>query len=106
MTFSAFVRQQIPPVSAGWTVKNTCVCTCREEGAWRRGGGEETSSWRDSRREDFDRDDRRERRDMRDRRDDCDRDQRGPQRDHDEGQRFMICTKSTSPVRSVTSIPH
>uniref|UniRef100_A0A8C2PW80 Eukaryotic translation initiation factor 3 subunit A n=1 Tax=Cyprinus carpio TaxID=7962 RepID=A0A8C2PW80_CYPCA len=57
----------------------------REEGGgWRRGGGaEEQSSWRDSRREDFDRDDRRERRDMRDRRDDRDQD-----RDHrapDEG---------------------
>ncbi|KAI7805257.1 eukaryotic translation initiation factor 3 subunit A [Triplophysa rosa] len=54
----------------------------REEGAWRRGGGEETSSWRDSRREDFDRG---ERRDMRERRDDRDRDLRGPQRDNDEG---------------------
>lgn len=54
----------------------------REEGgAWRRGGTEETSSWRDSsRREDFDRG---ERRDMRDRRDD--RDQRAPPREHDEG---------------------
>ncbi|XP_050981764.1 eukaryotic translation initiation factor 3 subunit A isoform X2 [Labeo rohita] len=66
----------------------------REEGGgWRRGGGggggggEEPSSWRDSRREDFDRDDRRERRDMRDRRDDRDRDRdhRGPSRDLDEG---------------------
>uniref|UniRef100_A0A8C1DMJ7 Eukaryotic translation initiation factor 3 subunit A n=2 Tax=Cyprinus carpio TaxID=7962 RepID=A0A8C1DMJ7_CYPCA len=62
-----------------------CLCMCREEGGgWRRGGGaEEQSSWRDSRREDFDRDDRRERRDMRDRRDDRDQD-----RDHrapDEG---------------------
>uniref|UniRef100_A0A671L444 Eukaryotic translation initiation factor 3 subunit A n=1 Tax=Sinocyclocheilus anshuiensis TaxID=1608454 RepID=A0A671L444_9TELE len=56
----------------------------REEGGgWRRGGAEEQSSWRDSRREEFDRDDRRERRDVRDRRDD--RDNRGPQRDPDEG---------------------
>uniref|UniRef100_A0A673K1W5 Eukaryotic translation initiation factor 3 subunit A n=1 Tax=Sinocyclocheilus rhinocerous TaxID=307959 RepID=A0A673K1W5_9TELE len=56
----------------------------REEGGgWRRGGAEEQSSWRDSRREEFDRDDRRERRDMRDRRDD--RDNRGPQRDPNEG---------------------
>uniref|UniRef100_A0A672NGE7 Eukaryotic translation initiation factor 3 subunit A n=1 Tax=Sinocyclocheilus grahami TaxID=75366 RepID=A0A672NGE7_SINGR len=54
-----------------------------EGGGWRRGGAEEQSSWRDSRREEFDRDDRRERRDVRDRRDD--RDNRGPQRDPDEG---------------------
>ncbi|KAA0717853.1 Eukaryotic translation initiation factor 3 subunit A [Triplophysa tibetana] len=53
----------------------------REEGAWRRGGGEETSSWRDSRREESDRG---ERRDIRDRRDDRDRDIK-PQRDNDEG---------------------
>lgn len=59
---------------------------CREEGSgWRRGGGDEPSSWRDSRREDFDREDRRERRDLRDRRDDRERENRAPQRDHDEG---------------------
>uniref|UniRef100_A0A3B4CDQ8 Eukaryotic translation initiation factor 3 subunit A n=1 Tax=Pygocentrus nattereri TaxID=42514 RepID=A0A3B4CDQ8_PYGNA len=34
----------------------------REEGGWRRGGTDEPSSWRDSRREDFDRDERRDRR--------------------------------------------
>ncbi|KAJ8248160.1 hypothetical protein GJAV_G00238970 [Gymnothorax javanicus] len=62
----------------------------REEGGgWRR-GGEETSSWRDSRREDFDRDDRRgdrERRDDRDRRDRDRREDREPKssRDPDEG---------------------
>ncbi|TRY92235.1 hypothetical protein DNTS_024068 [Danionella cerebrum] len=55
----------------------------REEGgAWRR-GGDEQSSWRDSRREDFD--DRRERRDVRERRDDREREQRAPQRDNEEG---------------------
>ncbi|XP_076830245.1 eukaryotic translation initiation factor 3 subunit A [Brachyhypopomus gauderio] len=53
----------------------------REEGGWRRGGAEEPSSWRDSRREDFDRD----RRDVRDRREDRDRDHRGTQREHDDG---------------------
>uniref|UniRef100_A0AAR2L659 Eukaryotic translation initiation factor 3 subunit A n=1 Tax=Pygocentrus nattereri TaxID=42514 RepID=A0AAR2L659_PYGNA len=58
----------------------------REEGGWRRGGTDEPSSWRDSRREDFDRDERRDRRDMKDRRDDRDRDRdRGPPRDHDDG---------------------
>lgn len=62
----------------------------REESGWRRGGTEETSSWRDSRKEDTDRDDRRdlgERRDFerrdRDRRDD--REQRAPPRDLDDG---------------------
>ncbi|XP_051506806.1 eukaryotic translation initiation factor 3 subunit A-like isoform X2 [Myxocyprinus asiaticus] len=56
----------------------------REEGGgWRRGGAEETSSWRDSRREDFDREERRDRRDIKDRRDD--HDHRGPLKDHDEG---------------------
>ena len=54
---------------------------CRDEGGWRRGPAEESSSWRDaSRRDDRDRDDRRrerdDRRDLRDRRDD--RDRRGP----------------------------
>ncbi|XP_030628916.1 eukaryotic translation initiation factor 3 subunit A [Chanos chanos] len=59
----------------------------RDEGGWRRGGGtsDEPSSWRDSRREDFDREDRRDRRDMRERRDDRERDHRGSQRDHDDG---------------------
>ncbi|XP_036431006.1 eukaryotic translation initiation factor 3 subunit A isoform X2 [Colossoma macropomum] len=61
----------------------------REEGGWRRGGTDESSSWRDSRREDFDRDERRDRRDMRDRRDDRERDRdrehRGPPREHDDG---------------------
>lgn len=52
---------------------------CRDEGGWRRGPAEESSSWRDaSRRDDRDRDDRRrdDRRDLRERRDD--RDRRGP----------------------------
>lgn len=54
---------------------------CRDEGGWRRGPAEESSSWRDAgRRDDRDRDDRRrerdDRRDLRDRRDD--RDRRGP----------------------------
>ncbi|KAB5582111.1 hypothetical protein PHYPO_G00183410 [Pangasianodon hypophthalmus] len=63
----------------------------REEGGWRRGGADEPSSWRDSRRDDFDRDDRRERREIRDRRDDRDRDRdrdrdhRPSHRDHDDG---------------------
>uniref|UniRef100_A0A8B9H1L1 Eukaryotic translation initiation factor 3 subunit A n=1 Tax=Astyanax mexicanus TaxID=7994 RepID=A0A8B9H1L1_ASTMX len=62
----------------------------RDEGVWRRGGTEETNSWRDSsRREDFDREDRRDRRDVRDRRDDRDRDRdrehRPPPRDNEEG---------------------
>ncbi|KAM9477346.1 eukaryotic translation initiation factor 3 subunit A isoform 2-T2 [Clarias gariepinus] len=61
----------------------------REEGGWRKGGSDEPSSWRDSRREDFDRDDRRERHDVRDRRDDRDRDRdrdhRPANRDHEEG---------------------
>nr|XP_060499032.1 eukaryotic translation initiation factor 3 subunit A [Panthera onca] len=53
----------------------------RDEGGWRRGPAEESSSWRDSaRRDDRDRDDRRrerdDRRDLRERRDD--RDRRGP----------------------------
>ncbi|XP_053476340.1 eukaryotic translation initiation factor 3 subunit A isoform X2 [Ictalurus furcatus] len=56
----------------------------REEGVWRKGGSDEPSSWRDSRRDDFDRDDRRERRDLRDRRDDRDRDRPLP-RDPDDG---------------------
>ncbi|XP_060781247.1 eukaryotic translation initiation factor 3 subunit A isoform X1 [Neoarius graeffei] len=55
----------------------------REESGWRRGGSDEPSSWRDSRRDDFDRDDRRERRDVRDRNDD--REHRTPQRDQDDG---------------------
>uniref|UniRef100_A0A286XC28 Eukaryotic translation initiation factor 3 subunit A n=1 Tax=Cavia porcellus TaxID=10141 RepID=A0A286XC28_CAVPO len=56
----------------------------RDEGGWRRGPAEESSSWRDSsRRDDRDRDDRRrerdDRRDLRDRRDPRDdRDRRGP----------------------------
>ncbi|XP_053535406.1 eukaryotic translation initiation factor 3 subunit A isoform X4 [Ictalurus punctatus] len=58
----------------------------REEGVWRKGGSDEPSSWRDSRRDDFDRDDRRERRDLRDRRDDRDRDRDRPlPRDPDDG---------------------
>ncbi|KAF4089933.1 hypothetical protein AMELA_G00043850 [Ameiurus melas] len=56
----------------------------REEGVWRRGGSDEPNSWRDSRRDDFDRDDRRERHDLRDRRDDRDRDRPLP-RDPDDG---------------------
>uniref|UniRef100_A0A8C2J4R4 Eukaryotic translation initiation factor 3 subunit A n=1 Tax=Cyprinus carpio TaxID=7962 RepID=A0A8C2J4R4_CYPCA len=86
ISFSFLTEGMLPnanPVGSKFNVK--CLCMCREEGGgWRRGGGaEEQSSWRDSRREDFDRDDRRERRDMRDRRDDRDQD-----RDHrapDEG---------------------
>lgn len=74
------------------------LCIFREEGAWRRGGGEETSSWRDSRREESDRG---ERRDIRDRRDDRDRDLKGPQRDNDEGQRFMIYE-----IFFVIKVPH
>lgn len=63
------------------------VCVCREEGVWRKGGSDEPSSWRDSRRDDFDRDDRRERRDLRDRRDDRDRDRDRPlPRDPDDGE--------------------
>ncbi|XP_030297901.1 eukaryotic translation initiation factor 3 subunit A isoform X3 [Sparus aurata] len=54
----------------------------REETSWRRGGTEEASSWRDSRREDTTDRDRGERRD-RDRRDD--REIRAPPRDQDEG---------------------
>ncbi|XP_041921954.1 eukaryotic translation initiation factor 3 subunit A [Alosa sapidissima] len=55
----------------------------REEGGvWRRGGtSEETSSWRDSRRED--REERQDRRDVRDPRDE--REQRAPQRENEEG---------------------
>lgn len=63
---------------------NMNVCMCREEASvWRR-GGDEPSSWRDSRREDSDRG---ERRDLGGRRDDRDRerDVRAPQRDQDEG---------------------
>uniref|UniRef100_A0AAX7V7J3 Eukaryotic translation initiation factor 3 subunit A n=1 Tax=Astatotilapia calliptera TaxID=8154 RepID=A0AAX7V7J3_ASTCA len=59
----------------------------REDGIWRRGGTDEGSSWRESRREEADRDDRRDRDDRhprdRDRRDD--RDNRGPPRDPDDG---------------------
>ncbi|KAJ8412800.1 hypothetical protein AAFF_G00117510 [Aldrovandia affinis] len=65
----------------------------REEGGggWRRGGNEETSGWRDSRREDNDREERQGDRDTRDDRDLRDRDrredreQRPPARDQDEG---------------------
>uniref|UniRef100_H0VSS2 Eukaryotic translation initiation factor 3 subunit A n=1 Tax=Cavia porcellus TaxID=10141 RepID=H0VSS2_CAVPO len=65
----------------------------RDEGGWRRGPAEESSSWRDSsRRDDRDRDDRRrerdDRRDLRDRRDPRDdRDRRGPplRSERDEG---------------------
>ncbi|XDV50166.1 hypothetical protein PO909_019268 [Leuciscus waleckii] len=54
----------------------------REEASvWRR-GGDEPSSWRDSRREDSDRG---ERRDLGGRRDDREREVRAPQRDQDEG---------------------
>ncbi|XP_062376254.1 eukaryotic translation initiation factor 3 subunit A [Sardina pilchardus] len=58
----------------------------REEGGvWRRGGAtEETSSWRDSRREDREeRQERQDRRDVREPRDE--RENRGPQRDNEEG---------------------
>ncbi|XP_029926237.1 eukaryotic translation initiation factor 3 subunit A isoform X2 [Myripristis murdjan] len=61
----------------------------REESGWRKGGTDE-NSWRESRRDDADRDDRRGDRDDRrgdrrdrDRRDD--RDLRGPPREHDDG---------------------
>ncbi|XP_039995568.1 eukaryotic translation initiation factor 3 subunit A [Xiphias gladius] len=61
----------------------------REDGTWRRAGAEEGNSWRDSRREDTERDDRRDRDDRRgDRRDRDqrdDRDNRGPPRDLDDG---------------------
>ncbi|KAI4903439.1 hypothetical protein NFI96_014476 [Prochilodus magdalenae] len=58
----------------------------RDEGGWRRGGAEEPSSWRDSRREDFDRGERRDMRDRRDdRRDDREREHRGPPREQDDG---------------------
>uniref|UniRef100_A0A8C1S822 eIF3 p167 n=1 Tax=Cyprinus carpio TaxID=7962 RepID=A0A8C1S822_CYPCA len=78
----------------------------REEGGgWRRGGGaEEQSSWRDSRREDFDRDDRRERRDMRDRRDDRDQD-----RDHrapDEGGSWRRGGEERKDEREAPPRPH
>ncbi|XP_023819386.1 eukaryotic translation initiation factor 3 subunit A isoform X2 [Oryzias latipes] len=53
-----------------------------ESSSWRRGGTEEGGAWRESRREDNDRDDRRDRRE-RDRRDD--RENRPPPRDQDEG---------------------
>uniref|UniRef100_A0A8C1S8X4 eIF3 p167 n=1 Tax=Cyprinus carpio TaxID=7962 RepID=A0A8C1S8X4_CYPCA len=83
-----------------------CLCMCREEGGgWRRGGGaEEQSSWRDSRREDFDRDDRRERRDMRDRRDDRDQD-----RDHrapDEGGSWRRGGEERKDEREAPPRPH
>ncbi|CAN9500088.1 unnamed protein product [Ophioblennius macclurei] len=53
----------------------------RDEGVWRRGGTEETSSWRESRRDDGDREERRDRDDRRDR---GDRDERrGERRDRD-----------------------
>ncbi|KAM6998138.1 eukaryotic translation initiation factor 3 subunit A isoform 2-T2 [Tautogolabrus adspersus] len=62
----------------------------KEESSWRRGGTEEGSGWRDSRKEETDRDDRRDREDrrgdrgVRDRRDD--REQRAPPREvPDEG---------------------
>ncbi|XP_070833576.1 eukaryotic translation initiation factor 3 subunit A [Chaetodon trifascialis] len=62
----------------------------REENSWRRGGTDEGSSWRDSRRDDTDRDDRRDREDRRDRdrrdrdrRDD--REHRGPPKEQEEG---------------------
>ncbi|XP_008320357.1 eukaryotic translation initiation factor 3 subunit A isoform X2 [Cynoglossus semilaevis] len=48
----------------------------REEGVWRRGGGDEGSSWRESRREEPDREDRRDRRDRGERDDRRDRDDR------------------------------
>uniref|UniRef100_UPI0037E72740 eukaryotic translation initiation factor 3 subunit A n=1 Tax=Semicossyphus pulcher TaxID=241346 RepID=UPI0037E72740 len=55
----------------------------REESNWRRGGTEEGSGWRDSRREETDRDDRRGDRRERERHDD--REHRGPQREQDDG---------------------
>ncbi|XP_010732843.3 eukaryotic translation initiation factor 3 subunit A [Larimichthys crocea] len=63
------------------------------EDTWRRGGTDEGSSWRDSRKEDPDREDRRERVerhddrpvDRRDRERRDDREQRGPPRDPDDG---------------------
>uniref|UniRef100_A0A8C9SQH9 Eukaryotic translation initiation factor 3 subunit A n=1 Tax=Scleropages formosus TaxID=113540 RepID=A0A8C9SQH9_SCLFO len=72
----------------------------REEtnSGWRRGGTDDASSWRESRRErdDFERDDRRgdrdrdrDRRDMRERRDD--REQRAPPREHDDCMHNFRC---------------
>ncbi|XP_041866391.1 eukaryotic translation initiation factor 3 subunit A [Melanotaenia boesemani] len=67
----------------------------REDNTWRRGGTEEGSNWRDSRREDADRDDRRDRDDRHDRDDRRperrerdrreDREHRGPPRDNEDG---------------------
>ncbi|XP_044071207.1 eukaryotic translation initiation factor 3 subunit A [Siniperca chuatsi] len=54
----------------------------REESGWRRAGTEEASSWRESRKDDADRDDRRVDRRDRDRRDD--REHRGPPRELDD----------------------
>uniref|UniRef100_A0A8D0CJZ9 Eukaryotic translation initiation factor 3 subunit A n=1 Tax=Scleropages formosus TaxID=113540 RepID=A0A8D0CJZ9_SCLFO len=73
-------------------VFSTGLCFSEETNSgWRRGGTDDASSWRESRRErdDFERDDRRgdrdrdrDRRDMRERRDD--REQRAPPREHDD----------------------
>uniref|UniRef100_A0A3Q2TK65 Eukaryotic translation initiation factor 3 subunit A n=1 Tax=Fundulus heteroclitus TaxID=8078 RepID=A0A3Q2TK65_FUNHE len=57
----------------------------REDNPWRRGGTDEGSSWRESRKEDADRDDRDDRRpERRDRERRDDRDQKPPPRDNDE----------------------
>lgn len=65
------------------------LCCHREESAWRRGGTEETSSWRESRKEDADRDDRRIERRDRDRRDDR---ERPPPKEQEDGMQNMIHT--------------
>lgn len=72
------------------------MCVCREEGGWRRGTSDEPNSWRDSRRDDFDRG---ERRDLRDRRDDRDRDRdhRPAQRDHDDGEALVDILSPCNP---------
>lgn len=61
-----------------------CYCAHRED-AWRKPGGDEGSSWRESRREDADRDDRHRRDDRRDDRRD-EREVRAPARSQDEGE--------------------
>uniref|UniRef100_A0A7N8X2I4 Eukaryotic translation initiation factor 3 subunit A n=1 Tax=Mastacembelus armatus TaxID=205130 RepID=A0A7N8X2I4_9TELE len=60
-------------------------CVHREENAWRRSAVEEGSSWRESRKEDGERDNRRERDERRDRDDRRDRDRRDRDRRDDRG---------------------
>lgn len=70
------------------------------EDVWRRAAPDEGSSWRDSRRDDADRVDRRERDDRRERVDRRDRDRRddreprGPVRSQEEGKQHAIVTKA------------